>query len=232
MGEEPLSKEKLMRAIIIAIKTWDDHGKYLPLKKETSDKKNEFKKWFDKFVTQWQVARTLSGKFTDKKRTIINPKRTELEAYLIDYIKIIHNKPQPCQVHDLSQYIAKMKWSSTKKGKAEHNQVISFASKFAFFINPEVFAPYDRFCVAGLKKLDKETKPKNIIIYSSYVNYMKSFDGYYYKYSKQIKNACEQLHIAKLIDDLGLEKTLNDTAAFQRKVFDNILMGLGKRSGY
>ncbi len=195
------SGQDLAKATTKTLLLWSEHKKYLRFKKI------EYV-WFENFLNEFRVGRGLSEERRSDLADYLNGSKTMVA------IKNARNKPESVPLID--QLASELEQN-------HFNRLTSLSSKIAFFANPTIFHPYDSLNILGLQQLGEQIDDK-----CSYTLHAEAFERQYECYKESIEIACRKPHVTNLIQAFDLPHDLGSSKEFQKKVFDLLLMDLGK----
>lgn len=215
-----LTKRDISLAIVSALKMWSD-SQYSPFLQAVPSYTTMDKEWFEKFIGDWSVARTISKDRQEEVRKLLN---TNFRSYLI--------RDSAKAVDLVTNEIAAKGWSHQSRDE-KWSEPISLVSKVAFFFVPENFVPMDRYSRLGVNKLRGKKKDggQGHLNSKLYECYLGEFENWFSAYEVQINGELKGAWVKELAKNLDCEPAELDRRAFRRKVFDNMLMQLGGRAG-
>lgn len=206
-------------ATVDALQMWSDE-RYIPFLQMGPTRQTMDHEWFDKFLGQWNVARTISS-----------DKHEEVRGYLNKVFRLSLKKKSAAVIDLGAAKIADKGWSHANKKSGIPSKPVSLVSKIAFFYQPDFYVPMDKFSRKGVNVL--RGKIKNLGIghhaFPSYESYYNEFELCFAKHKGMLANELKCNWVKGLAKKYGCEPNLIMRDAFQRKVFDNILMRLGDR---
>lgn len=203
---------QLALATTDALLFWSDPRYDLPLLKPMQ------MEWFKWFISEWAIARTVNTKTRRQLLSYLNgPFRTALrDGAGSEYVT------------KASDWIADRGWSQTHYSSGTKSSPLSLTSKIAFLIEPARFSPLDRYSKRGLRiALGLRGAAGS---FSRYEDYIASFDSLFAQSRKEIEEECRAPWADQLARRLACGKRKTPALALQRKVLDNLLMGIGGRS--
>jgi len=170
-------------------------------------------RWFKSFTGEWRVARALVGS-----------DRTALLRFLNQHIRTYFAAGDP------GAGVVKLAGTLVAKGFSVQRP-ISLASKLGFFYQPRRLIPYDRFAVEGLNRRRgmKRAGGEGRLPARDYSAYLSSFNRHFSDVAAQVKAECSSRWMKALTKRLEFHPNWAQSQAFQRKVFDNVLMLEGGR---
>jgi hypothetical protein len=176
--------------------------------------------WFKRFVGDWSVARLIGEGNQDAVR-----------KYLESTLRISIDSTGASAVDAAAQYIQDRKWSSRygKKKKGFRNP-LSLVSKIGFVLAPNRIAPLDIYSSIGLRRILKISRRGDAGEFCGrYAKYLVNFDRAFSMYQDQIKQELSSRWVQELSPKLGCSRASLALPEFRRKVFDNLLMRIGRR---
>lgn len=221
----PIDKTILKLAIYQVVMMWGDpHYERFLRRTGRLDEDAEMFDWFAWFLGEWRVQRNIGKKH-----------RLEVREYLEGWFrKRLKSASKPQAVDKAAQHIKQEKWTS--KGSKNGNGPVSLVSKIGFFFEPKTLVPYDRFAreglkhlrrMRGIKKSKKSTKRDEKEAYSRFFNdWTEEFEIY----EKPISDGLKQTWVEKLAKRFGCPAAALQSPVSKRKVFDNYLMAIGRKS--
>ncbi len=161
------NKKHASRAIIDALILFSDKQFYEYLINEGGDNSIE-EKWFDWFIKEWRVARTINSN-----------KKSEFLYYIHsgDFNSLI-DKDFETSVDFVANTMKKNKWSAYNEDKKYYVKPTSLVSKIGFILFPEIIIPVDRYSKLGLNKVKgtKKDDGEGYLKENSYAEYIKEFN--------------------------------------------------------
>jgi hypothetical protein len=164
-------------AIVSTLQMWTD-GRYATFLQAVPSHKALDKKWFEKFLGDWSVARTISKDSQEEVRNFLN-------KYLCKYLETDGAKG----VDLAAKKIAGKKWSHfSVAGKS--SEPVSLVSKVTFFLVPDDFVPMDSYSRLGVNALrgKKKNRGQGYLNSKTYELYHSEFESWFKKYEEAIKN--------------------------------------------
>lgn len=201
MKGNTFSAEDLCVAVMQAILLWC-WNEEIPVHRPIRDA------WFRDFVARWAVARTISRGKLGLAAAVLNRK-----------LRAIRSGREGETVQSVAREL--------RRRRIARGQPISLVSKVAYFLEPERFAPFDRFARKGLNRL--RPSGSNRIGPADYRAYLDTFDGLFERLEAEISSECMQPWLREIVGRLGHAPGVLDTSGFHRKVLDNLLMIAGER---
>jgi len=214
-----LNERDIALAIVAAFEMWTD-SKYRPFLQKRPTRQIMDKAWFDKFLGEWRVA-----------RTIRRDKREEVREYLNGEFRVQLQNKGAAAVDIAANKFSVNEWSQRNAKTGVWSEPVSLVSKVAFFFQPNKYVPLDTYSRIGVNVL-REKKNEGGLgnhKFPSYESYLSEFEIWFKQYKGVINEAHECSWVQDLADKLGCQKDLANREAFKRKVFDNILMRQGGR---
>jgi hypothetical protein len=199
-------------AIVQALRLWAD-ARY-PEFLRTKRLEPIPQEWFDWFLGEWRIARTV------KVRT-----RKALLRYLNGRFRHAIDKDNTGRkVTTAAKEIRDRRWTNG-------GVPISLVSKVAFIFHPARFAPLDSYGRIGINRLrgSQSAGGEGHAKFRTYEEYLADFNRFFRRYEEQITKELGNSWTISLAKRLNCPPRALRTRAFRRKVFDNVLMGLGGR---
>jgi hypothetical protein len=160
-------------------------------------------------------------------------KQTELVKYLNsqDFRDTISGTEPGRAVDVAAEHIQAQGWSAFNKKRDTHVKPTSLVSKVAFFIRPKALPPMDSLSKRGLNRTrgTKKAKGEGHQKFDLYAEYLTEFNLKYGHYKAAVRVASEAPWVKPLTTALGGNTEILQTEAFTRKVFDSVLMRIGRR---
>jgi hypothetical protein len=217
MNALKMKKEDLERAIFQAVMMWSDshYERFLFRKKPGQlDEDEDMFDWFEWFVSDWRVARTIK-----------KGKRNSVRGYLDkNFREQLKKEDKGCVVDEAARIIKERGWSA--KESKSGNGPRSLVSKIGFFLTPDTLIPYDRFARDGLREWQRKHRVSLSKI-QSYSDYLTAFNEGFESSKKEIRNALTKHWVKTLAKRFRCPVRELKSLSFQRKVFDNYLMEIG-----
>ena len=220
MNKSKLDGKILTLAILKALEMWSDlqYANFLP----QNEPGHLDKKWFEWFIGDWNVVRSL-----DKDKS----KRELVRRYLDERFRQKLARCGPRNLDEMarcidkaSRHIKKQKWSSKVGKPKKHCLPISLVSKIGFILSPNTLVPYDALACRGFEEFtEKKIKRGN------YSAYHKAFKSMFRLVRRPIGKALSKRWVTSAAYELGCPVKLH-SPAMRRKVFDNYLMEIARRS--
>jgi hypothetical protein len=209
-----MEERSLTLAILKTLTMWSDpkYPQFLRQNKPGSLDKD----WFEWFVGDWRVARTIKeGKLEHVRRYLDRKFRQKLAK-----------GDGASHVDRAARDIKKKCWSAGKDGKA--SLPLSLVSKIGFFLKPNTLVPYDTFARRGLKKLQRRRGVSRSKI-ESYGDYLHAFDAEFALVQGEIRDALTQPWVTAVAKRLECPIEKLQSPSLKRKIFDDYLMEIGGR---
>lgn len=212
-----VSERDLAWAIALALQMWSDdrYAGFLQRGEKTLTRE-----WFDQFVGEWRVARTLAP---DSRGKVVG--QLAGAAFL--------TRVTDGDVRVVDEYAGrfqKNEWTSRTGTHKKAGRPVSLVSKIAFFLNPDCFVPLDSYGKVGIGKLRSalgETKSG----FDAYSAYLPEFNRFFAMHEAQIREALNEPWVAALGRKMRCPVAQIRRKAFSRKVFDHVFMSIAGRYG-
>lgn len=179
------------------------------------------KEWFETFIAEWRVARTLKEKHREEVREYLD---NDLRASLA-------SSPGGLAIDEAARHLQLNRWGSGSRSDGSGSLPLSVVAKVGFFLAPETIAPFDSLALEGLNRLRGPRKKGGVghLKGSNYSDYMNAFNSALLSNQGVIDDHLKAEWVQTLGAVLGVAKSQVRYAAFRRKVFDNMLMSLAGR---
>ena len=214
-----LDDRTVSSGVVEAIQLWSN-DKYRRFLGRRRCKKLE-EQWFIWFLGEWNIARTVKQ---DKKTKVLRFLNHEFGEILANY---------DCgEAIDRAANIVRRRGLTAEVGQNKIAGLpISMISKVAFLFYPAKYPPYDRLGKIGLNKLrgTKLDGGRGQSTFSSYKEYLDDFNRYFKQCNGRIQTELEESWPHELAEKIGVSGGCLGTRAFRRKVFDNVLMSIGRQ---
>lgn len=177
-------------------------------------------KWFSWFLGEWNIARTIK-----------KGKRSEVAEYLNEEFGDILANDKNGFAIDCAAIALRERGLTARVGKGRVAGLpISLVSKVAFLFNPTKYPPLDRFGKKGLNRLPgtKKSGGSGYSTFSTYQEYYGEFNRHFRHFEPCIRNEINESWLQELAQKFDVAGDRISKKAFRRKVFDNILMNLGR----
>ena len=177
------------------------------------------KEWFDWFVGEWSVARTVSKIARESVRSFLD------NQFRAD----VATNRDGRAVDRAAKTISDKGWGAVKRADGKSSLPVSLVSKIAFFLKPDVFIPYDSTALRGINCLrgTKKNGGQGRLAGPSYREYLQAFERVYVSSERQISIMLREPWVKAVSTRLGLDPKVISRPTFRRKVVDNLLMQLG-----
>jgi hypothetical protein len=176
--------------------------------------------WFDRFVNGWSVGRTIKSK-----------KRPYIRRHFQEVLRPALARRDPVKgIEDAARYLQTKKWSS--RNSEEGSFPISIVSKVGFFLDADRIAPLDSFSLDGLNELRGRKKEGGLgfVKRGEYRKYLAAFNEKYdQQWTARILNTTDAGWLKAVAKKVGCPASCLKSERFRRKVFDAILMQIGRR---
>lgn len=173
---------------------------------------------FKKFLSEYSLARNIRNESNDSPTKNEERPAQERVREALRKLKIV----EPSDVKESAEGIAKLASSKEVKKRSQ----LSLVSKVACFAYPDKFPMWDQFARRGLTRVvdGPKCKKDKFIRTENYCEFAKGFDAEFENHKK-----CIQTQIRKHTGIPGdNKKHFINSAGFQRRVFDVLLMNLGR----
>lgn len=213
-----VSERILATGIVEALSLWgnETYRNYLGRRRcNTLDKE-----WFSTFLGEWKIARTIRDK-----------KQPKVLDYLNEEFGIILSNDKSGAAIDCAAIILRDRGLTAKVGKKRVAGLpISLISKVAFLFSPTKYPPLDRFGKKGLNRLRGTNKSggSGHLQFAMYQEYYGEFGKYFRIFEPCIRNEINQDWAQELAGKFDVAGDRINKKAFRRKVFDNVLMNIGR----
>lgn len=197
-------------AVVQALRMWSDTCYQAFLEGTDNELTAE---WFNWFVVEWKVARTIKKGERDAVRRYLNS----------DFRDQMRRDASADAIDKAAQHLKRSNWSSLAGKNKQPTLPISLVSKVGFFFKPSELVPLDRFSLKGLNDLRRSAGMRNLNI-PSYKQYLEAFNKAYRENQTEIQSALREPWIPDLAKNLGCTFETWDNEAVHRKVFDDYLM--------
>lgn len=200
-------------AIVQALKLWSDPS-YKGFLHEGNNRLDE--KWFQWFIGQWNVGRTIQAGEQGKVRSYLDK----------EFRKSLRKGAVGVMVDRAALFIREEGWSSKTGRNKKPGLPTSLVSKIGFFLCPSVLVPFDRYSLVGLNQFQRGFGSPRLNN-PTYAEYLSSFDQLYKKEVWQINGSLKSAWVSELAGVLNCSQKSLRSIAFKRKVLDNYLMHSG-----
>ena len=208
-----LNDRNLALAIVLALQMWS-HDRYQRfLCGRNSDLDAE---WFQWFVGEWKVARTIQKGKLDEVRRYLDQ----------DFRRAATKDASGMAIDVASSHIKASEWSAKLGKKKVPNLPISLVSKVGFFLRPSDFVPFDGFSLIGLNRIYRTIGTPKLKA-PTYPQYLSAFNEQFATIAAQISASLNESWVSALAAKLGCPDGALKTGSLLRKVFDHYLMYSG-----
>lgn len=217
-----LSEKSLTIAIAETISLWADDRYQDYLIGHGRQKLDE--DWFEWFIGEWRVA-----------RTVRQGRKPEVCSYFNKYLPRMlkgRGADKGAAVDCAAVYLRDSKLATRNGNSGGYRRPTSLVSKVAFLYSPGWYPPMDKYSKKGLNAL-RGTKRKGGVGhlgFASYAEYLSCFEIHYRAHQKSIVEALAERWVTTYWRKLGVNESVRCTEKFRRKVFDNVLMQIGRSS--
>ena len=173
---------------------------------------------FKKFLSEYSLARNIRNDSNDSPTKGKERPAQKRVREALRILKIV----EPSDVKESAEGIAKLASSKEVKKRSQ----LSLISKVACFAYPDRFPMWDQFARRGLTRVvdGPECKKDKFIRTENYCEFAIDFDAEFENHKK-----CIQTRIREYTGIPGSDiKHFINSAGFQRRVFDVLLMNLGR----
>lgn len=179
------------------------------------------KAWFETFIAEWRVARTLKKELTDDVRAYFDRK---LRAALA-------SNSDGAAIDKAARHLQSKRWGSGTRKDGNGSLPLSVVAKVGFFLAPAKITPFDSLALKGLNKIRGTSKTGGMghLKDANYSNYLEGFNSALLVSRSAIEASVQANWAQELGKEFGVTKSQLRSVAFQRKVFDNMLMSLAGR---
>lgn len=177
--------------------------------------------WFEWFVGSWTVA-----------RTVAKEKRDEVRRYLdTEFRPIAVADRDGTAVDEAAAIISRRGWGARELRSGNSTAPVSLVSKIAFFLNPDMFIPYDSSALLGLNSLRgiRKQDGQGRLYSPSYREYLAAFEAVFKASDSQISALFEEPWMLAVSKHMGLSDKSMSRRGLRRKIVDNLLMQRGGR---
>ena len=216
-----LKDRDIALATVVALEMWTDK-RYIPFLQNKPIRQTMDYKWFDEFLGDWRVARTISS-----------DKHVEVCEYLNEEFRLRLQGEGASAIDFAASKIAAEGWSHKNPKSGKLSEPVSLVSKVAFFFQPDSYVPLDNLSRKGVNALRGKINEggEGHHAFPTYESYLNEFELRFAKHKDMISDEHKCTWVKDLAKKYGCKPNVISRNAFKRKVFDNILMGLGRRAG-
>lgn len=176
--------------------------------------------WFEWFVGEWRVARLIG-----------DGNRDAVRGYLESSFRRSIDSTGSGAVDAAALHIQNQKWSSRYgKKKKGFRKPLSLVSKIGFLFAPDRIAPLDIYSRIGVGRILPDSPRTNTSdSQGGYGKYLADFNRAFPEYQDHIGQELSRQWAQELAPKLGCDRASLALPEFRRKVFDNLLMRIGRR---
>jgi hypothetical protein len=211
------SREHITWALIQAVRLWANAAYSAKLRNGGADAIEPA--WFKAFLGNWSVARTIKEEHQEDVLKYLNGR----------FRLAIAKDKRGMAVTSGAKYIAKRGWTHQDRKTKKRRVPISLVAKISFFLHPSRFVPLDRYSRIGVNRLRGGVRAggEGHAPLKSYETYLSEFNKFFREYEHVIAHEATRPWVRAIATGLGCPVYVLSSSAFRRKVFDNVLLGIG-----